>query len=155
MSPNVNTNFLPANSEDWITELRQIKVSTAMVEGAALGIDIVTNATTGDLDLMPVENASGGDFVGILAEPVASTDDDYATAGKLKLVHIPRTPAAKAFFTVGEGTFTTADIGRTVQVGSTSIDLDVDTDGKGARITDYISATRGKCQFCLPNTETA
>jgi len=151
---NVNTNFLPAD-ENWKLELKQIKVSTVMVEGAALGIDIVSSTTTGDLDLMPVENASGGDFVGILAEPVAATDSDYATAGKLKLVHVPTSQAAKAWFTVGEGTFTAIDKGKTVQFGSTSIDLDVDTAGKGARITDYISATRGKCQFVMPNSETA
>ena len=151
---NVNTNFLPAD-ENWKMEQKQIKVSTAMVEGAALGIDIVSNTTTGDLDLMPVENASGGDFVGILAEPVASTDSDYATSGKTKAVWVPRSQSAKAWFTVGEGTFTSADVGKTVQFGSTSIDLDVDTAGKGARITDYISSTRGKCQFVLPNTETA
>ena len=151
---NVNTNFLPAD-ENWKTELRQIKVSTAMVEGAALCIDIVSNVTTGDLDLMGTTNTVGADFQGILAEPVASTDDDYATAGKLKLVHIPMNEAAKAFFTVGEGTFTTADVGAVVQFGSTSIDLDVDTLGLGARITDYISATRGKCQFVMPNTLTA
>ena len=151
---NVNTNFLPAD-ENWKTELRQIKVSTAMVEGAALCIDIVSNVTTGDLDLMGTTNTVGADFQGILAEPVASTDDDYATAGKLKLVHIPMNEAAKAFFTVGEGTFTTADVGAVVQFGSTSIDLDVNTLGLGARITDYISLSRGKCSFVIPNTLTA
>lgn len=151
---NVNTNFLPADL-NWKTELKQIKVSTVMVEGAALGIDIVSNTTTGDLDLMPVENAEGGDFVGILAEPVAATDADYATSGKLKLVSIPLNQAAKAFFTVGEGTLTSIDKGKTVQFGSTSIDLDVDTVGKGARITDVLNSSRGKCQFVMPNTETA
>lgn len=151
---NDTSNFLPADG-NWKLEQRQIKVSTAMTEGAALGIDIVSNTTTGDLDLMPVENSAGGDFVGILAEPIAATDSDYATAGKRKAVRVPMNKAAKAFFTVVNGTFTTIDVGKTVQFASTSLGLDVDTAGKGARITDYISSTRGKCQFVLPNTETA
>lgn len=152
---NETQNFLPANVDDWKMVQKQIKVSTVMVEGAALGIDIVSNTTTGDLDLMGVENTVGGDFAGILAEPVAAADDDYATAGKLKAVWVPRNKEAEALFTVGEGTFTSIDVGKTVQFGSTSIDLDVDTAGKGARITKYISATRGQCSFVLPNTETA
>lgn len=152
---NETLNFVPSNYQDWIMQQRQIKVSTAMEEGAALGIDIVSNTTTGDLDLMPVENAAGGDFAGILAEPIAATDSDYATAGKLKAVWVPKTQNAEAFFTVTAGTFTTIDIGKTVQFASTSLGLDVDTAGKGARISGYISSTRGKCKFVLPNSETA
>ena len=151
---NVTTNFLPAD-KNWDMKTFSFKVSTAMVEGAAVGIEIVSNDVTGDLTLMGVENAAGADFVGILAGAIAATDSDYATAGKRRSVWVPRNKKALAFFTVGEGTFTTDDIGKTVQFGSTSIDLDVDTKGKGARIEGYISSSRGKCSFVLPNTETA
>jgi len=152
--PNDTSNFYPAD-DNWKLEQRQIKVSTAMTEGAALGIDIVSNLTTGDLDLMGTENTVGGDFQGILAEPIAATDSDYATAGKRKAVWVPMNQAAKSFFTVTAGTFTTIDVGSTVEFESTSLGLDVDTLGKGARISDYISSSRGKCTFVLPNTETA
>ena len=64
---------------------------------------------------MGVENANGADFVGILAEPIAATDDDYATAGKLKGVWVPEDATAEAGFTVVNGTFTTADIGKTAK----------------------------------------
>lgn len=153
---NTTTNFVPSVVREWKQVLRPMKASTVMVEGAAIGIEISSNTTTGYKTLMGVENAAGADFVGILAEPIAAADSDYATAGKLKAVLIPLSrDTAEAFFTVGEGTFTAIDEGKTVQFGSTSIDLDVDTAGKGARITKYISATRGKCVFSLPNTETA
>jgi hypothetical protein len=104
---------------------------------------------------MGVENAGGDDFYGILAEPIAATDADYATAWKRKGVRVPRTTTAKAYFKVGAGTFTVADIGKRVEFHSDSIGLAVDTVGKGATITDYISSTRGKCVFNLPTTETA
>ena len=104
---------------------------------------------------MGVENAAGADFVGILAEPITSTDADYATAGKLKLVWIPKTREARSYFTVGAGTFTAADVGKTVEIHSDSKSLAVDTAGKGAKIVDYISSTRGVCTFNLPLTETA
>lgn len=152
--PNENNNFLPAD-ENWIMELKQIKINAEMEEGAALGIDIVGNTTTGDLDLMPTENTVGGDFAGILAEPITSEDADYATQGKLKLVHLPLNEAAKAWFTVGAGTFTSIDKGKTVKFASTSLSIDVDTLGLGVRITDFINSSRGKCQFVMPNTLTA
>lgn len=129
--------------------------STVIGEGYAVAIEISSNTTTGYHTLMGTENAAGKDFVGIMAEPIAAADDDYATAGKLKAVWVPRTMNAEAYFTVGAGTFTAIDVGKTVKFGSTSLDLDVDTAGKGARISAYISATRGKCVFTLPTTQTA
>lgn len=152
--PNTTTNFMPADG-NWKLQQLPMKVSTVMVEGAAISVEIVSNNVTGYYTLSGVENAAGKDFKGILAEPIVATDDDYATAGKLKGVWIPMTPNAEAYFTVGAGTFTAVDVGKTVQIGSTSIDLDVDTAGLGARISAYTSSTRGKCQFNLPNTETA
>jgi hypothetical protein len=106
------------------------KASTAIAEGAALGIEIDSNNVTGNITLMGVENAKGADFVGIMAEPIVSTDDDYATAGKLKGVRVPKTIYAKAFFAVGAGTFTKADLFKTVQINANSLGLDVDTAGK-------------------------
>ena len=153
-APNETGNFLPADG-NWKMTMLPLEASTVMVEWAALSIEIVGNTTTGNYTLSGVENAAGADFVGILAEPVIATDTDYATAGKLKGVWIPTTAEAEAYFTVGEGTFTAIDEGKTVQVGSTSIDLDVDTVGKGARISKYLSSTQGKCKFNLPKTETA
>jgi len=152
--PNKVSNFRPADDK-WDLEYLPMKASTAMECGAAISIEISGSTTTGYYTLAGVENASGKDFKGILAEPIAATDDDYATAGKLKGVRVPRSLYAKAFFTVTAGTFTAVDVGKTVQIASTSLGLDVDTAGKGARITEYISSTRGKCMFSLPATETA
>jgi len=152
--PNENRNFLPADDK-WEMKSFPFKASTAMVEGAAIGIEISSNTTTGNVTLMGVENVTGADFVGILAEPIVSTDADYATAGKLKSVWVRKTPLAEAYFTVGAGTFTAADVFKTVEIHSDSKSLAVDTAWKGARITGYISSTRGLCNFNLPSTETA
>lgn len=153
-TPNKTQYFYPADDQ-WILAALPMKVSTAMTEGSAVCVEISGNTTTGYYTKAGVENASGADIVGILAEPIVSTDADYATAFKMKNVWIFRTPTAKAFFTVGAGTFTNIDVGKTVEIHSDSLTLAVDTAGKGARITDYISSTRGKCVFCMPNTETA
>lgn len=152
---NATTNFLPVHQDEWKMKKLPFKASAAMAEGAAVGYDIVSNDVTGYLDLMGTENAAGYDFAGILAEPIAATDSDYATAGKLKAVWVPKTREAEAFFSVGAGTFTAADVGKTVEIHSDSVSLAVDTAGKGARITGYKSSTQGKCKFSLPNTETA
>lgn len=78
---------------------------------------------------MGVQNAAGADFVGIMAEPIVSTDADYATAGKLKAVKVPKSKTARAFFTVGAGTFTAADLFRTARFHTDSLGLAVDTIG--------------------------
>jgi hypothetical protein len=152
--PNVTTNFLPCDG-NWIMKKLAMKASTAMAEGVAIGIEISGNTTTGYYTLMGTENAAGADFTGILAEAIAATDSDYATAGKLKGVWVPLNKEAEATFAVGAGTFTAVDVGKTVEFHSDSAGLAVDTAGKGARITAYISSTRGKCKFVLPTTETA
>lgn len=151
---NVTNNFLPADDK-WELKKLPIKASTALEEGEAVAWEISSNDVTGYLTSMGVENAAGADFKGIMAEPVAATDSDYATAGKLKYVFVPRSRDALAYFTVGAGTFTRTDVGRTVELHSDSASLAVDTAGKGARIEKYISSTRGLCSFPMPNTETA
>lgn len=152
--PNVNTNFRPCDG-NWKLKAFKMKVSTAMVQGAAIMPETSGADVTGYYTLMGVENAGGDDFVGILAEAIVSTDADYATAGKTKLVRVPLSPNSECEFTVGAGTFTAVDVGKTVEVHSDSKSLAVDTVGKGARITGYINSTRGKCAFCMPNSETA
>lgn len=153
--PNVTSNFYPVSVQDW--ELKQLpfKASQALADGGAVGIEISSNTTTGNLTVMGVENASGADFVGILAERIATTDSDYATAGKLKAVWIPKSIHSEAYFTVTAGTFTAADVFKRVEITSGSLGLSVDTAGKGATIASYISATRGTCKFNMPLTETA
>lgn len=152
--PNVVSNFYPADDQ-WEFRQYPIKASTAMVEGAALSPEISSNDVTGKLTLMGVENANGSDFFGILAEPIVSTDPDYASATKEKGVRVPMTPYARAYFKVGAGTFTAADLFKTVELHSDSASLAVDTLGKGARILEFISSTQGICRFTLPETEVA
>lgn len=153
--PNTTTNFLPISSTGW--ELRDIpmKASTAMVDGAAIGVEIVSNTTTGNATLMPATGASGWNFIGILAERVASTDSDYATAGKLKKVWVPTNLLAEAEFKVGAGTFTAVDVNKVVSFHSDSASLAVDTAGAGAIITGYINSSRGRCNFGVAKTVTA
>ena len=153
-TPNDTRYFYPADGNRELKKL-PFKASTAIAEGAAIGIEISSNTTTGNYTLMGTENATGADFVGIMAEPIVATDADYATAGKLKGVRVPKTTFARAYFYVGAGTFTAVDVGKTVEFHSDSLGLAVDTAGKGARIVEYISSTRGICVFTLPTTETA
>lgn len=153
-TPNNTQNFYPA---DDMWELREVpfEASVAIIEGAAVSPEIVTNNVTGNLTLMGTENATGSDFFGIMAEAVTADDADYATAGKFKSVWVPKSTYAKAFFKVGAGTFTAADVFKTVEIHSDSASLAVDTLGKGARILEYKSATQGVCRFSLPETEVA
>ena len=145
-------NFRPADDQ-WITQTLPFKASTAQVGGSGVRPETSGADVTGYYTLALTENAGGDDLIGILTFPITSTDADYAAP--FRDVFIPRTTTAKAFFTVTAGTFTVADVGKTVELGSGSIGLAVDTVGKGATITDYISSTRGKCMFNLPHTETA
>lgn len=152
--PNENQNFVPSD-DNWYLDDLPFKASTAIEEGSVIAPEIVSNTTTGNVTVFSTENATWADFMGILAEPIAATDSDYATAGKLKKVWIPKTPYAKAFFTVWAGTFTAADVYKTVEIHTDKKSLAVDTAWKGARIMKYISSTRWECRFSLPETETA
>lgn len=152
--PNATKYFYPADA-NWEMMKLPFKASVEIAEGAVVGIEIAGNTTTGYATLFATENAAGGDFLGIMAEPIVSTDTDYATAGKLKGVRVPKSIYAKAYFAVGAGTFTAVDVFKTVEITAGSLGLSVDTAGKGARIVEYISSTQGKCIFSLPTTETA
>lgn len=152
--PNQTGYFYPADDNREMRKLPFV-ASVAIAEWAAVSPQISSNDVTGNYTLMWVENVTWSDFAGIAAEPVVSTDTDYATAGKLKWVRVPKNKLAKAYFYVWAGTFTAADVGKTVELHSDSKSLAVDTKGKWARIIEYISATKGICQFSLPETETA
>lgn len=138
-------------------ELRKIpmKASTEMKDWVAIGAEVSGSTTTGNATLMPTTNANGQNFIGILAERIASTDTDYATAGKLKLVFVPKEKTSAAKFKVGAGTFTAADINKVVAFHTDSASLAVDTAGAGAIISWYIDANYGICTFNVPNATTA
>ncbi len=146
---NNTANFYPANDQ-WRMVQLPIAASFALVDGGALGVEVSANTTTGNLVAMPATNANGKNFQGILAEPIAATDADYATAGKLKNVWVPVSESATAFFSVGAGTFTLADIFKLVSFHSDSKSLAVDTIGNGATILGFVSSTKGVCSFSNP-----
>lgn len=153
-TPNNTLNFVPLFG-GW--ELRKIamKASTAMTDGYAIGTEVSGSTTTWYSTLMPSTNTSGQNFVWILAEKISSTDADYATAGKLKLVWVPTDKASAAKFKVGAGTFTAVDIGKVVAFHSDSGSLAVDTAGAGAIIRGYINSSYGICTFDVANATTA
>ena len=147
--------FYPADGNRELKSL-PMKASLAMAEGVAIAPETSGTDVTGYYRTqVAIGNIAGDDTIGILAEPIAATDDDYATAGKLKGVYVPTTLFAKAYFYVGAGTFTVADVGKRVALHSDFKSLAVDTAGVAAEITDYISPTRGICKFNMPMTQTA
>lgn len=133
-SPNNVRNFYPADDK-WELKRMPIAASVAMVDGTALRVEVSGSSPTGNLIAAAQTNANGQNFAGILAEPIVSTDSDYATAGKLKGVRVPKTLDAEAFFSVGAGTFTAADVGRVCSVHTDYKSLAVDTNGTGAIIS--------------------
>ena len=154
-TPNVTTYFQPADKNRVMKKL-PMKATLAMVEGVAITAETNGADVTGYYRTqVAVENLAGDDTMGILAEPIATTDTDYGTAGKLKGCWLPTTPEAEAYFHVGSGTFTAADVGKTVELYSDFKSLAVDTLGKGATITGYINSTTGICKFNMPKTEVA
>lgn len=152
---NKNSNFRPADVQLWELRLLPIAASSAIEEGSAMSTEVSGSSPTGNLIKAAATNANGQNIQGILAEPIASTDSDYATAGKLKMVYVPKTTSAIAEFTVGAGTFTAADVGRMCNIHTDSKSLAVDTNGVGAIIRGYISSTRGTCSFDANKVVTA
>ena len=136
------TNFFPINvggaNADWINEDVPMIGNVVIAEGSAI-------YRVGDGTHTKSTNATGN-FKGILAEAIASTDSDLLTSKKRKSVYVPKTINAKAEFTVGAGTFTTDDIGKSVKFHDEK-SLAVDTAGTQAVIIEYISPTRGICIF--------
>lgn len=140
--PNVTTNFVPARGNWYQKELR-LAESTAMAEGAVLvpdGSGQWTNAAT-TTTVASIQNAA------ILCSPITSGDADYATDGKTRLCWLPEDGTAEFYFTVGSGTFTSADVGNTCDfAASTTVAVDTATYDP-ITITDYISSTRGIGKF--------
>lgn len=114
-----------------------ITASVAMEQGtciAASGSGVYQKAAVTDKDLY------------IIDETIATTDADYATAGKMKRAY-QCTQTTDLYFTVGAGTFTTADIGNAVQLHTDSKSLAVDTTTNPQFvITNLLSSTRGICR---------
>ena len=153
-TPNNTTNFVPIG-RDWELKRIPMKASTVISDGCAIGVEISSNTTTWYATKMTATNASGANFIWILQEKIASTDSDYATAGKLKLVAVPTNKTATARFLVWAGTFTAVDINKVVSFHSDSLSLAVDTQGLGAVIVDYIDSTHWVCKFTVLDTVTA
>jgi hypothetical protein len=136
---NRTLNFLPTgHARDWELQSLPVTESVAYEMGSAMDWD-----SAGKLQ---AATASTADFAGILMAEVASTDDDYATEYKRKIVAVPKNRTARAEFAVGAGTFTVADVGKGVKFNDLK-GLAVDTDGNQARITKFISSSRGECEF--------
>lgn len=153
-TPNNTQNFLPAD-EKWELQDYNFAASVVIPDGYAVGWEIISDVTTGNLTLMGTENANGADFVGIMSTNVQSTDPDFATAGKVKQVLIPVSPAARATFSVTTGTLTPELVGSTVAFSSDSSGLDVTSLALGARIVGMSSATNGICTFNMPTSLTS
>lgn len=118
--------------------MQQMKESVAMAEGAALYTDLAGELTIG--------TNTSTNFRGILAKAITASDSDYAVAKKMKPVWVPKSLEAEAEFTVGAGTFTNADVGKTVVLND-SVSVAVDTAGVQIRITKYLNSVRGVCVF--------
>jgi len=154
-TPNEYLYFSPAD-ELWEMKMLPMTASVAMAAGVALQAETSGAAVTGNYRTMvAVENLNWDDTMGILIEPILATDDDYATAGKMKAARVPLSMDAISYFSVGAGTFTAADVGMTVELHSDFKSLAVDTAGMGATIVGYQSATRGTCKFNFARTEVA
>lgn len=134
-----NSYFVPIQApRHWVLKQLPMIASVAISSGAAV-------YAVGDGTHTKATNATAN-FAGILAEDIAATDADYATSGKLKGVYVPVSDAARAEFAVGAGTFTKADEGKSVKFNN-ELGLAVDTAGTQARINEYISSSRGICEF--------
>lgn len=144
---NLNTNFTPIQGKPgthWIVKQLPMIASVAMEAGSAI-------YRVGD-GTHTVVTTSSGNFAGILLQPIAATDSDYATSLKLKSVMVPLTNEAQAEFTVGSGTFTTADVGKNADFAdAVSVAVDTSTHDQ-VTITKYLTSTRGVCSF-NPNIE--
>lgn len=151
---NRNLNFLPIKGI-WDYRPLAIKESVAIEMGTAIAVEVSGSTTTGKHIKAGTTTANGQNIKGILMEEVATTDADYATAFKMKMVAIPSSPDCEAEFLVGAGTFTNVDVGKIVALHSDSKSVAVDTLGLGVEITGYISSTRGRCSFNVPLAVTA
>lgn len=150
-----NTDNFYHSNDLWVSKAYPFKASVALVDGGLVAVEISGSNPTGNLTIAGTTNANGQNVVGILAEPIASTDSDYATGGKMKMVWIPTSPEAEMKFKVGAGTFTAADVGRICQIHTDSKSVAVDTNGLWVEITGYTTSGYGTCKILSGKAVTA
>ncbi len=143
---NLQVNFNPINN-DWENQELVIKEWVALQAGTLLAREIVSNVTTGKLVAASAEATTGKNYVGILMEEIASTDADYSTSGKTKLVSVPTSIKAICEYRVHSWTASAAKVWSTVEIADSGKWLAVDTLWLGATITKHVSSTRGECQI--------
>jgi hypothetical protein len=153
-APNNTSQFYPSN-DLWRMDFVPVAASVALTEGTLLAVQVTASSPTGNVIAAATTNTTGQNIVGILAEPITSSDADFATAGKLKQVWLPVTIEAEATFKVISGTNSLAQVGRVCQIAGSGTGLAVATNGLVAVITGFISATQGKCKFKVPVAVTA
>jgi hypothetical protein len=136
---NKNSNFVRVSGKTAM-EYVTLTASVAVEDGSILYPDPVTAGqyTKGD--------STAGDRFVVIRQTIASTDADYASTKKV-LVESPIENDVVWEFTVGSGTFTSADVAKYADLSSEKA-VAVDTSTKKQLfITGYISATRGLCTF--------
>ena len=144
--PNVSTYFYPADdNRETKTVLRNASIG-AVADGTMMAYDVSGSSPTWYVVVAPTTNANGKNFVGILQQRIATTDDDYAVAHQVP-VWAPKTAYAQMYFTVWTWTFTQADVWRQCALYSDSKSVDVDTNGLWVVIDKYIDATHGICHL--------
>lgn len=145
MAGNFNTNFTPVKGtagSDWVMKKLPIIASVEMESGSAL-------YAVGD-GTHTIVTTTSGNFAGIIAEPIASTDADYATSKKLKTVWVPVTSKAECLFTCTG--LTTTYIGANADFATATTVAPGTSTHDQVTITGFISSTRGRCRF-NPNIE--
>lgn len=133
-------NFYRASGRTITKEVR-IKASTAIEDGAIVYPD------PAGVNKWTLADSTAGENFGVIREAVASTDSDYASSTKTKLVEFPSESGVEWFGTVGAGTFAEDDVNKYVDLND-SISVDVDTSTKDQLyVAGFISSTRGRFIF--------
>jgi len=117
--------------------------STEIEEGSAI---YPANNGTGTYI---IADGTAGQEIGIIRQTIKSTDINppYDEVKEVPM-EVPLDIFAELEFAVGAGTFTAADVGKTVDLHTDGKSIAVDTDTKKQfLITGYISATRGLGRF--------
>jgi hypothetical protein len=153
-TPNNTKNFVPVG-EGWVMKQIRIKPSVAIADGTAIGVEVVSSATTGYAIAMPATNANGQNFIGILAEAVTASDADYASTTKTRSVFIPVNKAIATAKATTSATATSAVVGRVVQFSGSGATVAPTTNGAGCVITDFVDANTVLVSFDVANAVTA
>ena len=135
--PNSTTKFMPADA-NWEFSQEPIATGVAISQGYAMTAD-------GSGAYTPADNSST-QIKGIFQYYDRTNTD--VSSGDEYLLAIPKNKEALVYFTVGAGTFTTADVGKKVKLNDAGT-VAVDTSGTQFEITKYISSTRGVGKFLI------